>query len=625
MKLLSLKYLSTRAKASFLRFPLTIIAALFSVCISVYLSNVDDYGTFDEIQLINLSLTGALGIPLYFCISIFTEKSAFSKQKKRLAQLAGSLLLVLVYFSLPDTTVSNNTSLPYVRYTIFNIIAHLLVSFAPYLKTKELNGFWNYNKTLFIRFWTSVLYSGFLYLGIVLAFALVDVLFDVKINGKRYFQVFIVISGFFNTWFFVSGIPKNLSQLEDIREYPKGLKIFAQYILLPLLIIYFVILYLYGAKIMYTWDWPKGIVSYLIASVSIIGILTLLLLHPYGYLKENAWIQKLTRIYYYLLFPLILMLSIAIWFRIEDYGVTINRYIIVLLVFWLFAVATYISIGKKNIKFIPISLAVLMICTVFGPWGMFTVSEKSQFNRLKTILATHDLILDDKIVNEVMWHRDSLPKFKAEHMDVNDNILGDSLHNEVKSIVDYLTDHHGIATLNSMFQQDISSMIHSAMDSVKYINEAKIVMNTMGLPSTRKYKFSSKSRFSYHSGKQDFIVASGYDYIIDFTCAKYRDDKHFTLEGVDYWFTYDDLLENEFILHSAQENIVFGISELVDTLYTKHGANRTTELGKANMSLYGSSENYKAKVELTSINLMEREGEISIDVVSGKVFLRKLK
>ena len=201
---------------------------------------------------------------------------------------------------------------PYIRYAIYNITIHLLVAFAPFILKKEINGFWQYNKVLFIRFLTSVLYSGFLYVGIVLALVSLNLLFDVKIRDQFYFEFWVIIAGLFNTWFFTAGMPKSLTNLDNNYEYPAGLKIFSQYILLPLLMLYLLILYGYGIKIFAVWDWPKGIVSYLIVCVAILGILNFLLIYPYSKQKENKWIASFSRAYYFILLPLIIMLFIAI-------------------------------------------------------------------------------------------------------------------------------------------------------------------------------------------------------------------------------------------------------------------------------------------------------------------------
>ena len=72
---------------------------------------------------------------------------------------------------------------------------------------------------------------------------------------------------------------------------------FGQYILIPLLILYLVILYVYGGTIIYTWNWPKGIVTYLISCVSCIGIFTTLVVFPYAQNDGSPWLRNVITSY----------------------------------------------------------------------------------------------------------------------------------------------------------------------------------------------------------------------------------------------------------------------------------------------------------------------------------------
>jgi hypothetical protein len=89
--------------------------------------------------------------------------------------------------------------------------------------------------------------------------------------------------------------PRNLDELEAAREYPKGLKIFTYYILLPIVFVYLAILYAYLAKILISWDWPQGWVSKLILGFAGTGTFSLLLLHPLNHQTENIWVRSLIR------------------------------------------------------------------------------------------------------------------------------------------------------------------------------------------------------------------------------------------------------------------------------------------------------------------------------------------
>ncbi len=349
MKLPSLSYLAQNAGRTFLRFPLSILCGALASAISIYMWEEKDV-IENFFPFINLLLTFALGISLFFSADVLSYAKNFSIQKHTLLRAAVVIILVGIYFSLPGFDSTQNTSVPYIRYAIYSIATHLLVAFIPFLTPGKLNGFWHYNRILFVRILAAFLYSAFLFGGLALALGSLDFLFDVDLHEELYLDLFYVIAGVFNTWFFLAGIPKEFDALDDIQEYPKGIKIFSQYVLLTLLILYIVILYIYAGKIVFLWNWPKGLVSYLVACVAVLGILTLLLIHPYGNLPGNNWIKKFSRAYYFILVPLIVLLFIAIGMRVSDYGVTVNRYVIVLLGVWLTLVCRVLYLGQTEYK-----------------------------------------------------------------------------------------------------------------------------------------------------------------------------------------------------------------------------------------------------------------------------------
>ena len=632
MKLPSITYLISTSKESFSRFPITILCALISVCLSIYLIETGE-DLENPYPLINILLTSALGIPLFFCTSIYISKNNLTSKFKIFSISFAISLLVLIYFSLPNLYSTHNTSLPYIRYAIFNIIIHLLVSFSPYIKSRSLNGFWNYNKILFLRFCTSILFSGVLYLGIILALVTVAELFGVNIHAELYGEIWVIIAGLFNTWFFISGIPKDLDQLDTIDKYPKGLKIFSQYILLPLLIIYLVILYLYGGKIILEWDWPKGLVSWLISIVATLGILTLLLIYPYGNQKENAWIKKFTSIYYYALFPLIILLFIAIWMRVSEYGITINRYIIILLGFWLTIVSIYFSIKKTNIKFIPVSLALLLFLMSFGPWGMFSLSEQNQIKRLKNILSENFMLIDGKLANEVKLNTDTSYEYLSIRNTPNDSLLSDSLNNEVKSILDYLDDHHGFSGIRSFYQQNIDSLVRNKtkknnknegkFDYDPYLNEAKIYMSAMGLDYYYYYPYNENTYYHYTSNyKEKAIEIEHYDLLFVFNRLT-NTDRNFTVDSVEHLLNF----ENNLITINVKSIIkpaYFDLSNLMSNLinkYDKSPSGYKSNIPIEEMSLYANNDQYQYKLIINDINIYSNTNSSSLDISNIEYYL----
>ncbi|MEE9268774.1 MAG: DUF4153 domain-containing protein [Candidatus Krumholzibacteria bacterium] len=385
----SLRLLVSGASATFLRFPLVLTTA--AVAAASALALVEDS---DNALPLRILLTSQLGIPLFFALSIFTESHRWSRPKHVLLLLGGLGALATYFVLLPDWV----TPAAGIRYAQFNAGLHLLVAFLPFARTNQINGFWQYNKSLFLRFLIAVFYSGVLYVGLAVALAAIDKLLGVDVEGESYLRLWIVIAAVFNTWFFLGGVPEDLPALEDVKDYPKGLKVFTQYILIPLIVVYLAILTLHLGKIVVTREWPSGWLGYLVSSVATAGILAMLLVHPVKGETGNKWVGSFSRWFYILLSPSIIMLLLAIWKRIDQYGFTEKRYFLLLLAVWLAAISIYFVFSRsRNIKVIPASLCIIAFATAYGPWGASSVSRRSQTGRLENVLVEAGLLAGGRI------------------------------------------------------------------------------------------------------------------------------------------------------------------------------------------------------------------------------------
>ncbi|MES2627946.1 MAG: DUF4153 domain-containing protein, partial [Bacteroidota bacterium] len=506
-----------------------------------------------------------------------------------------------------------------------------------------------------LRFLGSLLFSAALFAGLAIALGSLDFLFDVDVHSKLFGELWVSIATVFQTWFFLSGIPRDLDQLEEVHEYPKGLKIFSQYILLPLLILYLIILYCYSAKIVFTGEWPKGVVPYLVSSVAVLGILTLMLLHPYGKQANNTWIGKFSRIYYFILFPLVLLLFIALVKRSDDYGVTINRYALFALGIWLTVTCCYFAVGKKNIKFVPLSLAITLVVISFGPWGMFSLSERSQVNRLQEILTTSKLMDDGRIANETQLP-DSAQKI-ITNKGANDGLLSDSLKAEVTSILSYLDDHHGFNSVRSWFKQDLKSMAityksqfaNDTLYAHRRVDEEDMFQYALGLKAVEYYELPSLNgasdieslSFAAVETPGPFYAVSGYEYFTTFSHYSYQNWNQAihaidsTKGSADYNFSEVEevappaslsLKLREFGTHTAGftfqgDSIYFNLDSLCNAL-RKDTLNKE-QLPSNRMIVYGSHPNWNFRVELKSLNLEMRHDSIRIRNMQGNLLLRR--
>jgi len=268
-----------------------------------------------------------------------------------------------------------------------------MVAVAPYIGHNERKGFWRYNQLLFSRFILSGIFSAALFGGLALAIGASDKLFDLNVNSDLYAYLWIAVAGVFSTWFFVAGIPADYNDLNEDRVFPVMLKIFVQYILIPLVFLYMVILYAYGMKILFTWQLPRGMVSTLILSYSVVGILAVLLSEPLRTDASAAWVRLFARIFFRATLPLIVLLYAATWARVGKYGITESRYFLSLLGLWLGIISLYFVFSKEqNIRIIPRSLIVIGLLTVLGSSSSFSVSAFSQSIRLQHIMKKYHLV-----------------------------------------------------------------------------------------------------------------------------------------------------------------------------------------------------------------------------------------
>ena len=75
------------------------------------------------------------------------------------------------------------------------------------------------------------------------------------------------------------------------------------------------------------------------------------------------------------LFPLIVLLLMAIWRRLSEYGLTEDRVLVCwCLTLWMTGIAGYFSFQRQpSIKAIPVSLALIAMLTIAGPWGPISI------------------------------------------------------------------------------------------------------------------------------------------------------------------------------------------------------------------------------------------------------------
>lgn len=380
MRFPSVLALAQRAREVLLRFPWTIAAGVAAAVATIVVTT--DPG--DEAQWARIAMVAALGLPLTVALTLLAEERGWSPAKSAGVNAAGVVLLVLFYLIWPGPERKHEV----IRYLQLSAALHLLVAFLPFQGQRESGAFWQYNRRLFLAILRAGLFSFVLQVGLMIALGALDQLFGVDVPEELYARLGVVILFVVNTWIFLADVPRGLAGLAGDTSYPRVLKVFAQYILTPLVFTYLVILLAYLIKILVGGEWPSGWVGWLVTSVAAAGLLGFLLVHPLRDDAGEGWIRTYTRWLFIGLIPSAVMLLVAFWKRILPYGLTEPRLLGILLGIWLLAVAINYTLRREaGIRRIPVTLAALLLLTLYGPLSVTALSVRSQSRRLARVVS----------------------------------------------------------------------------------------------------------------------------------------------------------------------------------------------------------------------------------------------
>ncbi len=160
MKLPSAQQILQHAARTFLRFPLVLTIAVVGTIAAVILT--DHEGPPQATILFNILLATILGIPLLTGSTLLAEKQQWDRKIIIGLQMIGLLMLIGYGCTVPPD-LSNAPAIYLIRTLLIAVSLHLFVSVAPFFSRGKLNGFWHYNKILFLRGIITATYSIVLY------------------------------------------------------------------------------------------------------------------------------------------------------------------------------------------------------------------------------------------------------------------------------------------------------------------------------------------------------------------------------------------------------------------------------------------------------------------------------
>lgn len=545
-------------KNSIKRFPLTICISMVCVILLIYISEIRPETSNDFIETLGrVTMIFALGVPLSLCIKLYFERSeSYADISLYASYVGGAVVLVLYYFLLLEDIGMISIS----RYVAVSLILYLVFFCIAYFPNGE--DFELYVVKIVTRFFTTVLYSLVLYLGLIAILFTIDKLLGINIKGELYYYTFLCVAGIFAPSFLLAGIPiKN--EVLSLEDYSRLLKVLVLYIIMPLISVYTIILYIYFGKIIITRQWPQGLVSHLVLWYSAISAAVLFFITPL--LNEKGWTKRYMSYFPKAILPLIVMMFISIGIRINAYGITENRYYVVALGIWVFLVMIYFAFAKKirNIV-LPLSLAIITFISVFGPISSYTISKYSQSKRLNQIFLKNNMIKDNKVI-------------KAS-----------TAVSEV--------DARNISSILNYFQRN-----HSLSDVKELPKDFKIaqIEKILGIKYNDEYYGNNNEYFSFNSaGSSELIDIRGYDY---FSGTRNNGKQMPTSTALSIDFDYDSSILK--VTQNGEDIYKVDLQVFADKLIDKYGFNQKGEnFPQGEMTFEDENENVKIKIQFNNIS-----------------------
>jgi hypothetical protein len=373
------------------RFPICLIFAILTFVISIV--EINDLFNMPKDIVGRLLFFSVLGF-FYACsVRIIWDGGRIDQKFYKSTLIIGLILYGFLVLLLSED--SRNTWLMLTHVTVANFT---VLFFAPYIGTRNANfSLWEYNRQLWLGVGIALLASIIFWAGFSGALASIGYLFNIKINADIYASLWAFAAILLAPLYALSNIPKRFDFDQKDCQLNKPLLFLIQWILLPLVAFYFLILYVYFGKMLVLWEMPKGQLAYMIMGFASAGILTFLISWPYQSVDQKLF--KLFKKYFFLLLILpSIILAFAVFIRIDHYGITMQRFYLVTITVYLILISLMMSFKSKDLRLIFIVPLILFLLTSTPLFNARDASINSQERILNDLLNANNMMRNGKII-----------------------------------------------------------------------------------------------------------------------------------------------------------------------------------------------------------------------------------
>lgn len=263
-------------------------------------------------------------------------------------------------------------------------------------------------------FFVTQLVGLLLWGGISLLLSSLEELFGIHISFKCYSYIGTLCCMLLAPLLFLGLLPQGERKHDRIPSPSAFWNNALRYLFLPLTAGYLLVLYAYAARILVQWELPNGWVSGLVTALMALLIALEFGLYSVRLKETRRFDQRIAHYLPLLILPLLLLMTVGIARRLNDYGITLNRLYLATLNGWFYLVCIGLAINKaRRIHWLPLSFAGLFLLTSALPVNYTGISRSYLLRKVETqIESTYQGKLPMSDEQYLDWLK-TLPKEEA--------------------------------------------------------------------------------------------------------------------------------------------------------------------------------------------------------------------
>ena len=276
-------------------------------------------------------------------------------------------------------------------------IAILWLSVSPFTRVEQDTG----REEQQSRFWlinhqalATAAIAGGAFAIIALGFLVIErslsTLFGIE-SGRLFYGWLLPFTGLFLApVYWLSTLPKlgevRASEVERPEFIGKAVGFLGQFVLVPLLLLYALILLAYTAQIILTQKLPEGMIGWMVMGFVIVGAATWLVLYP-PFMREKPLVKLFRRLWFWLTLVPLALFFFAVWVRVDAYGLTSERMLLAAGGIWALLLAGLFLSRRGDIRLIPALAGIILLVLSAGPWNYAWLPLQQQLARLDAVVT----------------------------------------------------------------------------------------------------------------------------------------------------------------------------------------------------------------------------------------------